>query len=1508
MCQCGYPNVTKMTNYRHYRIWLRGFLGLLLVMMTDLNAVAQSPYEGTYRGLFYATLSGTVNQPESGIGPAVINVDANGVVNQSGGGLIGQVDGTGSITWQVPNVYEFTTGTIAGGVIASTGSRKDAGLTTTFRLAADSGAGPASPANQLSRSLRLVLSTPHVNELEGAAYGNNTYVVVGRAGLILRSPNGTNWLHVPTGFGMDLLDVAFGENTFVAVGEEVDDAPLFGRVNNSTTVYYSTDNGFTWSVANTGGTLDFLSVAYGNGRFVAGGRAGVYQSDDGITWSAAPIPGSDAQEWSVVDFVNGRFVIFGARTSTGAHNAIATSVDGVTWNTAQNYNNTGAAGGQVAFGNGTYVITSSTRTFTFTSGDATGAAVNSIGLSLGGIVFDGANSRFIANVNGTIHSSTDGVSWSQLSTGAGNGGDEILFANGRFLKPGFELGSSTDGVNWTIQSRFTVDLQSPAGGSAGNATFNFSGILHGNGRFVGLNGSYTGVSIDGENWNFYTNPMGGRGVFDGGRFVRLGTAAQFSADGVHWTSETLVNPPVLVEDMAFGGGVYVTVGQSGNIYSSTDAITWTKRDAGTTATIYAVHYAKGRFVGVGDSRVVYSDDGIAWNSFSAGSNTYRDVHYANSLWVKVGAHDTSGARIQTSLNGTTWTDRLLVSTGSFQFNGVTYAGGEWVAVGSSAGNQRGSVVYTSTDGISWVEGEAAVENGLAGVMAANGALLAWGSDALLKGEYADTASPVITIQPAGATVMPGQNLTFSATATGVGTLNYQWFKNGVPLVNGANVSGANTANLTIANAQTADGGDYTVAVSNGSGSRLSVVAHATAPPVITQHPQSTVQFPTSGATFTVQATGDGPFTYVWKRNGSVVVNNAHYSGQGTATLDVSNVDSSHAGIYTVEVSNAAGTTPSSSAGLSIYSQPGFNIDDNWPAASLAAASSGSVLVRSIAPTGDGGAIIGGVFTFNKSGGGTIVNLARIKPDGTLDESFAPNPNNYVMKVIQLANGNILISGTFTTVNGNAVERFVRLTSTGATDAQWTLSATSYIYSHVRRPDGKYFVGGGFAALGTVRQRYLGLLDAEGAPDASESFITVNSQVEALGLQGNALIAAGAFTVTNPDRLVRLTASSPHNQDTTFNMSGVGPNNTVHGMLVAENVDEGIFIAGTFSTYNGVSRSYLVKVDKDGIPVTSFNAQMGFRVRDVVMLGGKLLVGGDFSTAGGGTASRIAMLDPNTGSLDTSTIDFGAGANQNIYDLGQDGQQHTFIGGDFSSFAGNTTLKGLARITGSAGNTPLSLAIVGQPVGVTASEGDAVTLSVAAIGAGQLNFQWKKGTDDVPGATASSISLTSLEAGDAGDYTVVVKDIAGGSPLTSAVATVTVILAPKTYAQYAAGIDWIGKASSPGGDADMDGLPNIGEFVFGSHPNQDGSVHKPYPFDYNDGGTLYPSVRYTRNTQATGITIIVTAATDSGFVNTVPTTTLAPEDIGGGLEQVTVRGNTPLSSTTTIFFHVQVSQP
>ena len=120
-------------------------------------------------------------------------------------------------------------------------------------------------------------------------------------------------------------------------------------------------------------------------------------------------------------------------------------------------------------------------------------------------------------------------------------------------------------------------------------------------------------------------------------------------------------------------------------------------------------------------------------------------------------------------------------------------------------------------------------------------------------------------QPASVTVPLGQTATFSVTATGTGTLTYQWYKNGAP------ITGANSSTYTTPPTVAGDSGAvFTVVVSNSAGSVTSGPATLTVqlPPPLAKslvpssatppYNSSVMLLPTfSGGTAVIGSTGVG---------------------------------------------------------------------------------------------------------------------------------------------------------------------------------------------------------------------------------------------------------------------------------------------------------------------------------------------------------------------------------------------------------------------------------------------------------------------------------------------------------------------------------------------------------------------------------------------------------------------------------------------------------------------------
>lgn len=156
--------------------------------------------------------------------------------------------------------------------------------------------------------------------------------------------------------------------------------------------------------------------------------------------------------------------------------------------------------------------------------------------------------------------------------------------------------------------------------------------------------------------------------------------------------------------------------------------------------------------------------------------------------------------------------------------------------------------------------------------------------------YTPTTPVFITVSPASVSTNEGATVQFDIVAIGMAPLNFQWLKNGLPLANGGNISGATCSQLTITGVSCLDAGSYSCRVSNYvPSSATSATATLTIPsdimrPVLTSalNADSTtviLTFSKSMSTNAAQAAGNYSFTP------PVAVSSAALSADGrTVTL------------------------------------------------------------------------------------------------------------------------------------------------------------------------------------------------------------------------------------------------------------------------------------------------------------------------------------------------------------------------------------------------------------------------------------------------------------------------------------------------------------------------------------------------------------------------------------------------------------------------------------------------
>jgi hypothetical protein len=153
--------------------------------------------------------------------------------------------------------------------------------------------------------------------------------------------------------------------------------------------------------------------------------------------------------------------------------------------------------------------------------------------------------------------------------------------------------------------------------------------------------------------------------------------------------------------IAYVGSFYLAGGDSGTLVSSSDGITWTARTFGATTSIRTFATDGTIYVAAGNAALRSATDPTStWTNRTSQINDSfcRKVIYDGTQFIVVGGNTSSGTKIATSTNGTTWTGRL---TSSEQYNDVAYDGvGNYLAV---AGDASDRTLTSSTNGTTWTE-------------------------------------------------------------------------------------------------------------------------------------------------------------------------------------------------------------------------------------------------------------------------------------------------------------------------------------------------------------------------------------------------------------------------------------------------------------------------------------------------------------------------------------------------------------------------------------------------------------------------------------------------------------------------------------------------------------------------------------------------------------------------------------------------------------------------------------
>jgi hypothetical protein len=522
----------------------------------------------------------------------------------------------------------------------------------------------------------------------------------------------------PNPTGRTLAAVTYGGSQFVAVGD------------NGTII--SSPDGYNWSNRVSGVSVFLHGVAYADGEYAVAGDGGTILVSTNLTsWTQMPaittntllgIAGNSG--WKSNNLP--QFI------AVGASGAAAVCASGTNWSAVSpGTTNTlySATWGSTRFiivgSSGTVILLTTTgfntrpQIFVGTTNDIYTVASSGNGVvAAAGKIFTDPTTYPAQNTNKILYSLNTGSSWkSQGWTVDQNGSNPSL---------------------WYLSEYFIL-----------------TGMAYGSNGFVAV--GYTGYGLEYHPAVVFT-----------------------SMTGTNWTEQ----PPSISENylngVAYGNGLYVAVGDFGEIVLSTNAVNWTglnpnRRGAITALACnsnlciaaaspggYSYHYwgfpsleilvsTNGKnwiatetqatlsriddidcsgsiFAGVSFGSVYVTTNGYDWQNIGGFPSSFHGIRFLNGQFFAVG----DNGSIFSSADGIDWTNHSVSTTGSF--NHLAYGNGVYVA--------GGSVTATSPDGINWTLSTSNPPAAITRMTFGKGVFVAVGNDPGAYGYF--TSGPIMT--------------------------------------------------------------------------------------------------------------------------------------------------------------------------------------------------------------------------------------------------------------------------------------------------------------------------------------------------------------------------------------------------------------------------------------------------------------------------------------------------------------------------------------------------------------------------------------------------------------------------------------------------------------------------------------------------------------------------------------------------------------------------------------------
>jgi len=304
--------------------------------------------------------------------------------------------------------------------------------------------------------------------------------------------------------------------------------------------------------------------------------------------------------------------------------------------------------------------------------------------------------------------------------------------------------------------------------------------------------------------------------------------------------------------------------------------------------------------------------------------------------------------------------------------------------------------------------------------------------------------------------------------------------------------------------------------------------------------------------------------------------------------------------------------------------------------------------RTIAVQSTGKIVVGGSFVISTPS--YNAHIARFNSDGTLDQTFTSGNMSVPIQTIHVLPDDSLLIGRNSSVglilfksssNNNVDTSFRANLGSGFSGSSSFTGTASAIFSIKTTATNSLLIGGSFTGLNGSSAGHFVQLNSNGTLDTTfQSAVgtAANNYVKTIAVQSDGKILLGgnftSFNQTSAGRLARL--NSDGTLDSAF-MANIGSGFNVAVESVVVQPDNKILVSGGWTTFNGISRPRILRLNSDGTIDPTFTAGGSWATppRIILLENGSVLVYGQ-KNSGTSLSAGIHRLN-SSGGLDSAFL-------------------------------------------------------------------------------------------------------------------------------------------------------------------------------------------------------------------------------------------------------------------------------